>query len=90
MAFRSLDGFNFHYLSTIMDARSIPESEEGCAEMDLIKLRNGHIVMICRTDAGDGEETHKSSNYARSLSTDEGTSFYFCTVVHYVFLLFLH
>lgn len=28
--------------------------------------------MICRTDAGDGEETHRSANYARVLSTDDG------------------
>lgn len=72
IAFRSTDGYRWEYLSTIMDARSIPGSEEGCSEHDLVRLQSGEILMICRTDAGDGEETHKSSNYARVVSSDEG------------------
>ena len=73
IAFRSTDGgFHWDYLSTIIDARSIPTSEEGCSEHDIVRLQSGAILMVCRTDAGDGEETHKSSNYARVLSTDEG------------------
>ena len=60
------------YLSTIVDSRDIPTSEEGCSEHDLVRLNSSTILMVCRTDGGDGEETHKSMNYVRTVSTDEG------------------
>ena len=37
---------------------------------------------MCRTDGGDGEETHKSMNYVRTISTDEGKSWSYPTFVN--------
>ena len=47
------------YSGTILAASSVPKSQEGPNENDLVMLGDGKTIMcIVRLDAGDGPLTH--------------------------------
>ena len=74
VAFRSRDGYSWGYAGTILDAASLPQSEEGPNQNDLVLLADNRTLMcVMRVDSGEGP-TMRYAPLVRSFSTDWGAT----------------
>ena len=76
MAFRSKDdGYTWDFAGWVLDAASVPSSQEGPNENDITLLKDGKTIMcVCRLDAGDGTVSHPYVPYVKLFSSDQGST----------------
>jgi hypothetical protein len=75
VAFKSTDGFNYRFASTVLNHTAIPFSSFGPNEHDLSLLADGKTLMAVIRPSGDGPCTTKSYRYYyQAYSSDSGLS----------------
>lgn len=83
VAFRSDDGFNWKYTSTIHNISQAPWSTFGPNEHDMAVLADGKSIMaVIRPDGDAGCSSGTYRNYYQSYSTDSGDSWSLPRPIH--------